>query len=189
MAIRSLKSGTFSRSGLVGNPVIMPGSYESISSASGTGSSGTITFSSIPSTYTHLQIRGIGRNSYPSTQVNVRFNSDTGSNYANHMLYGEGNLPYAAQNTNQAFFRFYGLSYSSLTSGIMSAHVMDILDYSNTNKYKTARTLGGFDANGSGEQGLFSGLWMSTAAVTSIDLIAASGNWTTDTRFALYGIA
>jgi len=82
MAIRSLKSGTFSRSGLVGNPVIMPGSYESIASASGTGSSGTITFSSIPSTYTHLQIRGIGRNSYPSTQVNVRFNSDTGSNYA-----------------------------------------------------------------------------------------------------------
>jgi hypothetical protein len=189
MAITSLKSGISTRSGMAGNTIIYPGSYESIASATGTGSSGTITFSSIPATYTHLQIRFLGRNSYPSTQVNVRFNSDTGSNYANHMLYGEGNLPYAAQNTSQAFFRFYGLSYSSLTAGIMSAHVIDILDYANTNKYKTVRTLGGYDANGSGEQGFFSGLWMSTTAVTSIDLIAVSGNWTADSQFALYGIA
>lgn len=177
---------------LAGNDQFIPwepiGAYDSIATASGTGSSGTITFSSIPSTYTHLQIRGISRNSYPSSQTNVRFNSDTGSNYSNHMFYGEGNAAYAAQNASQTFFRFYGLSYSSLTAGIMSGHIIDILDYANTNKYKTARTLGGFDANGSGEQGLFSGLWMSTTAVTSIDLIATSGNWTTDTRFALYGI-
>jgi hypothetical protein len=104
------------------------------------------------------------------------------------MLYGEGSAAYAAQNVSQTFFRFYGLAYSSLTAGIMSGYVIDILDYANTNKYKTTRTLGGFDANGSGEQGLFSGLWMSATAVTSIDLIATSGNWTTDTRFALYGI-
>ncbi len=164
------------------------GAYESIATASGTGSSGTITFSSIPSTYTHLQIRGISRNSYPSSQTNVRFNSDTGSNYANHMLYGEGNATYAAQNVSQTYFRFYGLAYSSLTAGIMSGHIIDILEYGTTAKYKTIRTLGGYDANGSGEQGLFSGLWINSAAITSIDLIATSGNWTTDTRFALYGI-
>ena len=189
MAIRSLKSGTFSRSGMAGNTLIYPGSYESIASASGTGSSGTITFSSIPSTFTHLQIRGISRNSYPSSQVNVRFNSDTGSNYANHMVYTEGSAIYAAQNATQTYMRFYGLAYSSLTASIMSSHVMDILDYTNTNKNKVYRTVGGYDANSSGEQGIFSGLWMSTAAVTSIDLIAVSGNWTTDTSFALYGIA
>jgi hypothetical protein len=164
------------------------GAYDSIATASGTGSSGTITFSSIPSTYTHLQIRAIGRNSYPATQFNTRFNSDTGANYAWHTFYGTGAATAASGSASATFIGTYGLAYSSLTAGIMSGYVIDILDYANTNKYKTTRTLGGFDANGSGEQGLFSGLWMSTTAVTSIDLIAASGNWTTDTRFALYGI-
>ena len=68
MAIRSLKSGTFSRSGMVGNPVIMPGSYDSIATAT-VGSSGIVEFTSIPSTYTHLQIRAITRNSSGSTDV------------------------------------------------------------------------------------------------------------------------
>lgn len=164
-------------------------SYFSIASASGTGSSGTITFSSIPSTYTHLQIRFIGRSSSAaSSTVRVNFNSDTGSNYANHMLYGEGSAAYAANNTSQTYMRFYGMAYSGLTASVMSAHIVDILDYANTNKNKVYRTLGGFDANGSGEQGLFSGLWMSTAAITSIDLIAGAGSWTTDSKFALYGI-
>lgn len=190
MAIRSLKTNTFSRSALAGNPLIMPGSYESIASATGTGSSGTITFSSIPSTYTHLQIRFIGRSSSAaSSTIKMNFNSDTGSNYANHMLYCDGASPYAAQNVSQTFLRFYGMSYSGLTAGIMSSHVVDILDYANTNKYKTIRTLGGFDANGSGEQGLYSALWMSNTAITSIDLITGAGNWTTDSSFSLYGIA
>ena len=169
-------------------PFAPSGAYDSIATASGTGSSGTITFSSIPSTYTHLQVRVFGRNSYPSTQFNTRFNSDTGSNYAWHTLYGDGANPYAAQQNAVTFMGTYGLAYSSLTAGIISGHIMDILDYKNTSKYKTTRTLGVFDANGSGEEGFFSGVWTNTAAITTIDLIAVSGNWTTDTRIALYGI-
>ena len=45
------------RSMLAGNAAYVPSSYESIASATGTGSSGTITFSSIPSTYQSLQLR------------------------------------------------------------------------------------------------------------------------------------
>ncbi len=176
-------------SAISGNLFAPRGAYDSIATASGTGSSGTITFSSIPSTYTHLQIRFIGRStSASSSTVKVNFNSDTGSNYANHMLYGEGSAVYAANNTSQTYMRFYGMAYSALTASVMSAHIVDILDYANTNKNKVYRTLGGFDANGSGEQGLFSGLWMSTTAITSIDLIAGAGSWSTDSRFALYGI-
>jgi len=165
-------------------------SYESIASVSGTGSSGTITFSSIPSTYSHLQIRFIGRSSSAaSSTIRVNFNSDTGSNYANHMLYTDGSAVYAAQNTSQTYMRFYGMASAGLPSGTMSAHIMDILDYSNTNKNKVYRTIGGFDGtNVSKEMGFFSGLWMNTAAITTIDLIAAAGNWTADSKFALYGI-
>ena len=188
MAITSLKSGLSTRSGMAGNTLIYPGSYESIASASGTGSSGTITFSSIPATYTHLQIRFIGRATTATSTIRVQFNSDTGSNYANHMLYGEGSAVYAANNFTQTYMKFYGLANSGLSADIVSAHIVDVLDYTNTNKNKVYRTLGGFDANGSGEQGLFSGLWMSTSAITSIDLITNSGSWTSSSSFALYGI-
>ena len=164
------------------------GAYDSIATVSGTGSSGTISFTSIPSTYTHLQIRFIGRATTATSTIRVQFNSDTGSNYANHMLYGEGSAVYAANNTTQTYMRFYGLANSGLSADIVSAHIVDVLDYTNTNKNKVYRTLGGFDANGSGEQGLFSGLWMSTSAITSIDLITNSGSWTSSSSFALYGI-
>ena len=50
------------------------------------------------------------------------------------------------------------------------------------------RSLGGYDANGSGNVGLFSGVWMNTAAITSISLLSDSGNQEQYTQFALYGI-
>jgi hypothetical protein len=67
--------------------------------------------------------------------------------------------------------------------------VVDILDYANTNKYKTTRNLMGFDYNGSGTIRSISGLWMSTSAINSITLTTGtSSNWQGDTQFALYGI-
>ena len=65
--------------------------------------------------------------------------------------------------------------------------IIDILDYANTSKYKTVRIALGSDRNGSGEVGLFSGLWQSTAAVTTI-AINCGQNYTTTSQFALYGI-
>jgi len=49
----------------------------------GSGGSATISFTSIPSTYKHLQIRGIARNTSGSgfNKMNIRFNSDSGSVY------------------------------------------------------------------------------------------------------------
>ena len=79
-------------------------------------------------------------------------------------------------------------SAASNTSGIFSGGVIDILDYANTNKYKTSRGLSGYDANGSGLLYLASGLWMNTAAITSIEITDALGNFATNSTFALYGI-
>jgi hypothetical protein len=69
-----------------------------------------------------------------------------------------------------------------------------LLDYQNTNKFKTIRNLQGFDANGDGSGAryyairFFSGLWQSTSAITSITITAPNGNWATGSSFALYGI-
>jgi hypothetical protein len=173
---------------LAGNTQFIPSSYESIATASGTGSSGTITFSSIPQDYTHLEIRQISRVSVASSDCNLRFNGDTASNYSWHRLMGSGSASSAAAGVSNTYIELPATSYSSLLSNTYGASVTSILDYANTNKFKTVRSLGGFEDNSSGLVLFCSGNWRSTSAVTSISLITGSGFWTTDTRFALYGI-
>jgi hypothetical protein len=164
-------------------------SYESIATASGTGSSGTITFSSIPSTYKHLQLRYIARTNWATGGADFlySFNSDTtNSNYAYHRLGGTGDTAFAQASTSS---RIVGINNgSSAGSNMVAAGVMDILDYASTNKNKTVRNLVGSDRNGSGLVALYSNLWMNTGAVNSLSLITENGNWTTQTQFALYGI-
>ena len=173
----------------VGEPAIT-NSFVSIATANGTGSSGTITFSSIPSTYKHLQLRAIGRSDYAggNVQIAVRFNSDTAANYSGHYIVGNGSTVTASGAANTTFAEGGQVSAATSTASAMGMAVIDILDYADTNKYKTLRSLSGFDANGSGQVLLTSGSWRSTSAITSIVLLAGAGNWTTTTQFALYGI-
>ena len=158
------------------------GDYESIATINGTGASGSITFTSIPSTYQHLQIRFFGFSS-TAGNLNVRFNSDNGSNYAYHQLTGDGATAAAATSSVTLMFAGY------MTATQYGVGVIDILDYDDTNKYKTLRSLHGSDANGSGFVIFRSGLWQNTNAITSITINSPSAsNFTTDSSFALYGI-
>jgi hypothetical protein len=166
-------------------------SYESIATATGTGSSGTITFSTIPSTYKHLQIRFLTRSTRSATSANIfiGFNGDTTTgNYYGHMLEGNGASASAAAKIGSSTSFMSATSAASNTSGIFSGGVIDVLDYANTSKYKTSRGLSGYDANGSGLLYLASGLWMNTNAITSIEITDPLGNFATGSQFALYGI-
>lgn len=176
---------------LADNPAILSGSYESIATASGTGSSGVITFSSIPSTYTHLQIRALMRNTSTGTgeQSNlITINSDTGANYATHRLTGNGSAAGAQSYTSGTAIVPYFNPSNGNAASIYGVYVIDFLDYANTSKAKTMRLLGGSDFNGSGTVGLISGAWFNNTALSSITFTSGGGNWTTDTSFALYGI-
>jgi hypothetical protein len=162
------------------------GDFESIASLSGTGSSGTITFTSIPSTYTHLQIRA----SYQCSTTDNPYmrvggsSIDTGGNYSWHHLYGDGSSALNNGNSGQTF-TYFGYSQNSTNP---NAGIIDILDYASVNKNKTFRILAGQDNNGGGEVALWSGSWQnSSTAIASISLIT-SGNFSTASRFALYGI-
>lgn len=162
-------------------------SYESIATYSGTGSSGTITFTSIPSTYKHLQIRWIATASTGGA-IYINLNSDGGSNYSAHNINGNGSTAGAqAQSaaSNPLIIRNGGIT---TTGNTMTAGVFDLIDYGNTSKNKTWRNLGGYDANGSGLIELASGAWYNTAAVTSLSIIHNGGNFNTNSQFALYGI-
>lgn len=118
----------------------------------------------------------------------MRFNSDTGSNYTYHKLQGNGSAADAggSANTNQVYFAD-NIINNNTTASSYSAFVIDILDYKNTNKYKTVRGLAGWTVDGSGYGGISSGVWQNTNAITSINLVP-SGNFIQYTQFALYGI-
>ncbi len=74
------------------------------------------------------------------------------------------------------------------SANIFCATITDVLDYTDTNKYKTVRYLGGKDQNGSGGVSLNSGSWRSTAAVTSITFFSSGVDFPEYTQFALYGL-
>ena len=162
------------------------GDYESIATATFTGSALSITFSSIPSTYQHLQIRGLARTPSGNDHIDLRFNGDTGTNYSMHGLSGEGasvtSEGYGTQN------RIFNVNSPVNNADVYCASVIDILDYANTNKNTTVRTLQGWDRNGFGVLAFNSGAWYNTAAVTSITLAARTHNPTSISSFALYGI-
>ena len=159
-------------------------SFESIATATvGSGGSSSVSFTSIPSTYTHLQVRGIAMNTGSAAFINWKFNSDsTGSNYYNHRLYASGSVVGSYGQAGDSNGMFLTTAYPSYFGVI----VVDILDYTNTNKYKVFRNLAGWDGNGSGEVNFTSGLWQSTSAITRIDLALSS--FAEYSQFALYGI-
>jgi hypothetical protein len=159
------------------------GDYESIQTYTLSTSQASITFSGIPSTYKHLQIRLSAINTTAFGDIYMQFNSDTGSNYKAHYLYGNGASALAGVLTQTSVYAGFISTGSNTGVGIT-----DILDYGNTNKNKTSRTLMGADRNGSGDLALTSGLWLNTAAITSITLIPGTNLFAQYSSFALYGV-
>jgi hypothetical protein len=174
------------------------GDYESIQTVTvSSGTSASITLGSIPQTYTHLQLRSMNVCSSGSTGqsgVYMRFNTDTSSgstNYPNHLIQGNGSAASAGFQGSAGNVGFVTTN-STIGSNIFAVGICDILDYTNTNKYKTHRTFNGFDGNqaltSKGQVHFTSGVWLNTAAINSITLTPQDGPWGTYTTFALYGI-
>lgn len=179
---------------LAGNATYDPGATWLIQRVAGTGSSNTITFSSIPQTYQHLQIRYCAKDTRTGTNDNlrIRFNSDTGTNYARHTLRGDGVNVSASGAITETYIQMISVLADTPTgtSNIMSAGIIDIHDYANSSKNKTVRAFAGVDYNliaGTATISLNSGLWINTNAITSIDLISSGTAFTTSSTFALYG--
>jgi hypothetical protein len=163
-------------------------SYESIATVSvGSGGQPTIEFTSIPSTYKHLQIRATGLYSASNPYGILRFNNDSGNNYWWHQLQGNGSATNASAYGSLSSYIYFPAD--AVGSSIPTVQVADILDYTSTSKNKTIRVLEGYDANGSGTLRLSSGLWSATpAAITNIKITLSVGNFNEFSSFALYGI-
>ena len=167
------------------------GSYESIATVTSSGGVATLSFTSIPSTYVALQIRGGNLQSENGTTgtygFGVQFNSDTGANYAYHGLTGDGATAAASGATGATSANPIG-RYTRNGESAKGAIIIDIHNYASTTQNKTIRSFSGCDMNGAGFiYGGASGLWLNTAAITSITFLG-NGNWKTGSTFALYGI-
>lgn len=188
--IGAITAGLFS----TGTPPVT-NSYESISTVTvGSGGSATITFSSIPGTFKHLQVRGITNSTSTldaSDVIRLQINSNT-SAYANHRLGGNGSVAFAGAVTGNTLIDIprTAASGSGSSSLIYGATVVDILDYANTNKLHVVRVLTGFETNSQGQVYLDSGFHTTdTTAISSLTFSLESGfNFRQYSQFALYGI-
>jgi hypothetical protein len=159
-------------------------SYESIATVTvGSGGSSSIDFSSIPSTYKHLQLRTMAFNATGWNRFTITLNgAAVSSSYNDHLIVGNGASASASYEASTS-----KMGGSNTTNP--AASIIDILDYSNTNKNKVLRGLYGFDNNGAGQIQFASILWQSTAAINQITIVDESGRtFTQYSSFALYGI-
>lgn len=171
---------------LAGNPAVIQdaGAYFPLGEFTLASAQSSITFTNIPQTYKHLQVRWSNPSSTTGGNVVVNFNSDTStSNYAFHCVRGNGSAASALGFAS-------GSGNSQIIANEAKYGICDILDYTNTNKYTVTRTLGGADYNNtSGYIALNSSLWLNTAAVTTIKLTCdTTGGWAQNSSIALYGI-
>jgi hypothetical protein len=201
MGIRSLKTASIStgvkRSKVwdqSANLIPTTGFVSIATTIVGAGGASEINFTNIPQVYKHLQVRAILRSTRSANSDGPQFrlgngSVDTAANYALHFLKGDGS---AASSNGVASITALGLGdfpAASRDSGIFGAFVLDILDYQNTNKFKTTRALNGYDSNGAGDLRFISGLWRSTSAVNTIRFYPEIGpNFAQYSSFALYGI-
>ena len=163
----------------------MPATYEKIATTTLGSAQSTITFGSIPATYTDLRLVVVGTIANAGYDVVMRLNSDTGSNYSFTYLGGTGSAANSGRGTSTTNIQLNAGAGWSTTIPSMAA--VDIFSYAGST-YKTILNLLSNDQNGSGSVNAIVGLWRSTSAITSVSVIGSSTNLQTGTTATLYGI-
>ena len=176
--------------------------FEFIERITLSGSSNTITFSSIPSTYKHLEIRSMTRSAYASTavggsQYKIQFNGDTSTNYSFNQMNGNGsNFTASSAGSNYIWGIAPWASAGNFGGSLFVPMIMRIHNYSNTSKNKTVLMSEGFSANAASTNQYVaqrSGVWYSTSAINSITFdqtpgAYSDGAFASGTTIALYGV-
>jgi len=154
------------------------------------GSTSGYTFTNIPQTFSHLQIRMFARFTGTSSLQSFLMypNSDGTANKSIHRVYGSGTGTASQNFVNQDLWIASGIPTVSDPAGVFGVAIVDIFDYANTSKNKTFKSLSGSDCNGTGEIHIGSGSWQTTTAISSFLIAAGTGNMASGSRIDLYGI-
>ena len=164
----------------------MPATYQRIASTTLSSPAATITLSSIPSTYTDIRLVFYVVATSISTNIQCQFNSDTGTNYSNTWLAGNGTAASSGRNTSATNIQFTDLTATSTTIPLM--FTMDIFSYAgSTNKTVLGSSFQNYGSTGSTTMQV--AMWNNTSAITSI-LLKTSGapTFSTGSTVAIYGL-
>ena len=185
--VSTLLSGSLSTPSAKGTFTAYTEAFNSIASA--TGGSSTITFSSIPSTYKHLQVRGlIKASAIDNGTPRVWFNGVTSALYTNHTVYSNHET-IGIENGNDLESIYMALA--TQRTDTFAPFILDIYDYASTSKGKTVQYITGFTNNTTtGARVTFgSGAFRSNDAITSITFtVQQAANFDSATQMSLYGI-
>lgn len=165
-----------------------------IASSIANGSSDTM-FTNIPQTFSHLQVRVFSRSKSTGSATDFIYircgNSsfiDFSSSYVGHKLIGDGANVASGYTAQTTFLEMPIVTGAQAASGIYGVAIIDILDYADTNKFTTFRAIGGFDANGSGNIRLQSGLYLKTDNINQMIVATGTDYSVAGSRVDLYGI-
>jgi hypothetical protein len=162
----------------------MPATYEPIATTTLGTASTSITFSSIPATYSDLRLVFVG-STVSSDGINVRLNSDSSSSYSDTSLEGRGSAVASQQLSNRTFWSLAGY-WSANTDTTIFMQTLDVFSYTQ-GVNKTALGVTSLDKNGSGDVLRTVHLWRSASVVNSLT-ITAGVNMPIGTTATLYGI-
>ena len=191
----SLTDNIFYRSMLAGNDAYNPESESDdfLEEVVLSTTASSVTFSSLgtyaTAGYKHLQVRWVARASFSSTimDLQMELNADTGNNYARHYLMGRGSDIISGSQTAKEYLIRMTYPAASSDADAFGAGVVDLLDAFSSSKNTTARALSGIAQTTNPRISLDSGLWLNTAAITSIRLWSDGSNLVAGSRFSLYG--
>lgn len=181
VAVNSLGSGTSSNS----SAITTSNDFAAIATINGSGG----TFTNIPQYYRNLQIRIVGRanTGLGAAPIMMTLNGNTDTSYVWHQFYGNSTSPATGGLTGQGQIEILYATGAGSSANFYGVAVIDILDYTSTSKFKSVRSLGGYDTNSAGIVGITSGFYPTVAPITSISFTSYAG-FDANTRIALYGI-
>jgi hypothetical protein len=162
----------------------MPATYEPIATTTLGAAAASITFSSIPGTYTDLRLVFTGSANSGTVYPVIVINDDNaGSSYSQTNLRADGSTVVSNRSTNAGSGWDFAYNGVTTTPGLLTA---DFLSYAGSTN-KTCLMTNANDRNGTGYSDRYVGLWRSTSAISKIAVVAGA-NFATGTTATLYGI-
>jgi hypothetical protein len=164
-----------------------------IAGQTATAGTGAFSLLNIPQTFDHLQIRMTARSTYTGSEnMFMRINNTASINWSGHYVGGSGSgSGYTGNYSTSNYADLTAIANGSQSTNVFGSYIIDILDYSNPNKNKTIRCMGGFDNNGSGFVELRSALAVTNSVITDISQIGGTAVGTfglvAGSRVDLYG--
>ena len=174
----------------------MPSSRFLISSQTLGSAAASVTFSSIPATYTDLVLKVSGKTdaagTYGANSTLIEFNNNSSAIYSTTDLFatwdGSSNAAYSSQWTGESYIRSRYTAELANPTSVFGSYEIYIPSYT-ASQNKPISAFGVTERNATGIDGInaTAGLYRSTTAISQIKL-SPQANWVSGSSFYLYGI-